>query len=308
MRIKKLHCSLINKPCMYSSKLCIKPKSGQLYYQRVTTESAQWSYLNFEARLMKKDEVWEHETSDCEMVIVLLSGNFEVHSNHGTFSTINGRKDVFSGIAHTLYFPVNSSFSLRATSNLLDIAYGWCEADDFFPAKFVRPEETPVVLFGGDNASRQFNDLVPPGFGCSRIVAREVYTPSGNWSSFPAHKHDERRVSEDGVLLEPLQEETYFYKFQKQEAYALQQVYTKDGSLDEIVRPRHNDVVLIPTGYHPVVAEHGFHCYYLNFLAGTDQSLANSTDPDHDWIYNSWTTIDPRLPLVTAEMNKSERI
>lgn len=76
--------------------------------------------------------MWEHETGDCEMVIVLLSGNFEVHSNHGTFSTINGRKDVFSGIAHTLYFPVNSSFSLRATSNLLDIAYGWCEADDFF--------------------------------------------------------------------------------------------------------------------------------------------------------------------------------
>jgi len=72
---------------------------------------------------------------------------------------------------------------------------------------------------------------------------------------------------------------------------------------DEIVKAKHNDVVMIPCGYHPVVAEHGFNCYYLNFLAGTDQSLANTTDPDHEWIYNSWTSKDPRLPLVTAAMN-----
>jgi 5-deoxy-glucuronate isomerase len=161
-----------------------------------------------------------------------------------------------------------------------------------------------VVIFGGDNATRQFNDLVPPGFGCSRMVSREVYTPSGNWSSFPAHKHDERRLDDQGNVLEPIQEETYFYKFQRSGAYAIQQVYTKDRTLDEIVRAGHNDVVLIPRGFHPVVAEHGFHCYYLNFLAGTDQCLANTTDPDHEWIYNSWISKDKRLPLVTADMNK----
>ena len=64
-----------------------------------------------------------------------------------------------------------------------------------------------------------------------------------------------------------------------------------------------NDAVLVPKGYHPVVAEHGYHCYYLNFLAGSDQSLANTTDPDQVWIYNSWKGTDPRIPLVTAEMN-----
>ena len=169
--------------------------------------------------------------------------------------------------------------------------------------EFVTPKETQVVIFGGDNATRQFNDLVPPGFGCSKIVSREVYTPSGNWSSFPAHKHDERILDNQGNVLEPIQEETYFYKFQKAEAYAIQQVYTKDRSLDEIVRAKDNDVVLIPKGFHPVVAAHGFHCYYLNFLAGTDQCLANTTDPDHEWIYDSWTSQDERLPLVTAEMN-----
>ncbi len=288
----------------HTSHLQIKPKSKTGIYHQITTKSANWEYLNFEARLMSKGEIWEHETQDNELVIVLLSGNFKVESNHGNWETKNGRKDVFSGVAHTLYLPRNSKFTLTSLSDSLDIGYGWCKVEEDFPAKFVTPEDTPVVIFGGDNATRQFNDLVPPGFGCSKIVVREVYTPSGNWSSFPAHKHDERKVDAVGTVLEPIQEETYFYKFQKPEAYAIQQVYTKDRSLDEIVRPRHNDVVLIPKGFHPVVAEHGFHCYYLNFLAGTDQCLANTTDPDHEWIYDSWSSKDKRLPLVTAEMNK----
>lgn len=286
-----------------NSPLLQKPDISSEIYQRVTPESAKWEYLSFEARQMKSDTVWKHSTEDNEMVIVLLSGNFKVISNRGEWETKNGRKDVFSGVAHTLYLPPNSTFELTATSEVLDIAYGWCKSEEHFPAKFVTPEETQVVIFGGDNATRQFNDLVPPGFGCSKIVSREVYTPSGNWSSFPAHKHDERILDNQGNVLEPIQEETYFYKFQKAEAYAIQQVYTKDRSLDEIVRAKDNDVVLIPKGFHPVVAAHGFHCYYLNFLAGTDQCLANTTDPDHELIYDSWTSQDERLPLVTAEMN-----
>lgn len=286
------------------SSLLKKPDKSSNVYHRVTPETANWKYLSFEAREMKLNEIWEHHTKENEMVIVLLGGDFKVSSNHGDWETLNGRKDVFSGVAHTVYFPRKTSFKLKATSAILDIACGWCKSKDDFPAQFVTPEETQVVIFGGDNATRQFNDLVPPGFGCSKLVSREVYTPSGNWSSFPAHKHDERILDDQGNVLEPIQEEIYFYKFQKKEAYAIQQVYTKDGTLDEIVRPRNNDVVLIPKGFHPVVAEHGFHCYYLNFLAGTDQCLANTTDPDHEWIYDSWSGQDPRLPLVTAEMNK----
>ena len=286
------------------SPLLVKPKTGAGVYHSITPESANWNHLYFEARETTEGQVWEHETLDNEMVIVLLSGNYKVESNKGSWETKNGRKDVFSGVAHTLYLSRNSKFTLTATSAVLDIAYGWCKTEEDFPAKFVTPEDTPVVIFGGDNATRQFNDLVPPGFGCSKMVSREVYTPSGNWSSFPAHKHDERIVDEAGKVLEPIQEETYFYKFQKPGAYAIQQVYTKDRSLDEMVRAEHNDVVMIPKGFHPVVAEHGFHCYYLNFLAGTDQCLANTTDPDHEWIYDSWTSQDKRLPLVTAEMNK----
>ena len=277
-------------------------------YQSITAEKSKWKWLNFEARLMKKAEKWSFETGENEMVIVLLGGNFKVESNKGKWETLNGRKDVFSGVAHTLYLPINTNFTLTAVSEMLDIGYGWCQAENEYEPKLLLPENTPMVIFGGDNATRQFNDLVPPGFGCSRIVSREVYTPSGNWSSFPAHKHDTRILDNSGNLIEPQQDETYFYKFQKPEAYAIQQIYTKDEDnpaepLDEIYKVKNNEVVLIPRGYHPVVAAHGYHCYYLNFLAGTDQSLNNTPDSDHEWIYSSWKGKDERLPLVTSKMN-----
>ncbi len=289
-------------------KLLVRPKTKTGVYQQITSEKACWNWLNFEARLMKKGEEWRFETKEYEIGIVLLGGNFKVESNKGNWETKNGRKNVFSGVAHTLYLPRETVFKLTALSEILDIAYAWCLAEKSFEPKFILPENTPMVIFGGDNATRQFNDLIPPGFGCSRIVSREVYTPSGNWSSFPAHKHDKRTLDKVGNLLEPQQDEIYFYKFQKPEAYAIQQIYTKeedqpDESLNEIYRAQNNDLVLVPRGYHPVVAEHGYNCYYLNFLAGTDQSLMNTTDSNHQWIYKSWKEKDNRLPLVTAEMN-----
>lgn len=278
------------------------PVSG--VYQTITREDAGWEFLNFGARLLRQGEIWEHHTGGCEYGIILLGGNYHVESDHGSWRTVNGRDDVFHGIAHTLYLPRQTSFRLTAESEILDLAYGWCETDEEHPARFKTPEEVAIEIRGGDNATRQINSLIEPGFDCHRLVSVEVYTPSGNWSSFPAHKHDERRLHDDGTLREARLEETYFYKIDKPQGYAIQQVYTSDRSLDEIAVAHNNDVVMVPRGYHPVVAGHGYHCYYLNFLTGSDQSLANTDDPDHAWIYDSWTSKDPRVPLVTAKMNR----
>ena len=287
-------------------KLVSHPVNGFGVYQKLEASDAGWTYLNFEARLMRKEEVWEGDTSENEFGIVLLSGNYSIKTNKGSWQTGNGRKNVFEGIAHTLYLPANTSFSLKAETAILDIAAGWCKATRDFPARFKTPEEAAIEIRGGDNATRQINSLIEPGFGSSQLVAVEVYTPSGNWSSFPAHKHDERKTDINGNLAEACLEEIYFYKIDKEQGFAIQQVYTSDGSLDEIMKVKTNDIVMVPKGYHPVVAGHGYNCYYLNFLAGSDQSLANTTDPDHEWIFNSWKEKDPRIPMVTAAMNKTQ--
>ena len=283
--------------------LLAKSTSDAGIYQSITREEAGWQFLNFQARRLKQGEVWKGDTGENEYGIILLSGNYSVWSDKGNWKTVHGRKDVFSGIAHTLYLPRHTSFELKAESELLDIAYGWCETDKDYEPVFKTPDQAEIEIRGGDNATRQINSLIQPGFPCHRLVSVEVYTPAGNWSSYPAHKHDERKVDNLGNVLEARLEETYFYKIDKPEGFAIQQIYNDDRSLDEIAVARNNDVVLVPKGYHPVVAGHGYNVYYLNFLTGSDQSLANTPDPNHVWMFDSWKSKDARIPMVTAEMN-----
>lgn len=288
-------------------KVLARSSAGEEIYQSVTSAEADWTHLNFVARTLKPGQRWIGNTGDNEYLFVLLGGNFLAETSAGRWETTNGRKDVFSGLPHALYLPKQTSYDITPVGSILDVACGWCFAEKSFPASFITPsdvEKMGIEFRGGDNASRQINRILPPGSACNRLVCVEVYTPSGNWSSFPAHKHDTRKTDPDtGKLLEANLEEIYFYKIEKPQGFALQKIYNDDRSLDLIAEAHHNDIVLVPEGYHPVVAGHGYNVYYLNFLAGSDQSLASTDDPDHKWIYGTWKGMDPRLPVVTIEMN-----
>ncbi len=284
--------------------LLIQPDPRADEYVRVTPERAGWQHLRFAARRMRAGQHWEHGTGEAELALVILGGVGSVRSNRGAWDEIGRRPNVFGGMPHALYLPRRTDFTLEAHTEDFDVAYGWCETDEDHPPALVTPERVTVEMRGGANASRQINGMINPGFDCHRLIAVEVYTPSGNWSSYPPHKHDEHRTAPDGSLLEADLEEIYFYKFDRPEGYALQRVYTKDGRLDETLLARDSDVVLVPEGYHPVVSAHGYTAYYLNFLAGSAQSLANSDDPDYAWIKGTWTWKDPRLPVVSLAMEK----
>jgi 5-deoxy-glucuronate isomerase len=287
--------------------LLAKSSLDKEIYQTITSAEAGWNHLNFMARTMKPGQKWVGETGGNEYLFALLGGNFSAETSAGTWKTSNGRKDVFSGLPHGLYLPQHTRFEITPVGSFLDIACGWCIAEQSFPAHFITPSDVVdmgIEYRGGDNASRQINRILPPGYPVNRLVCVEVYTPSGNWSSFPAHKHDTRKTDPvTGALIEASLEEIYFYKIDKPQGFAIQKVYTDDRSVDEIAEAHHNDVVLVPEGYHPVVACHGYNVYYLNFLAGSDQSLASTDDPDHEWIYGTWKGMDPRIPIVTIEMN-----
>ena len=284
-----------------------KSTPGKEIYQAITSEEAGWKHLNFMARTMKPGQKWVGETADNEYLFVLIAGNFSAVTSAGTWRTLNGRKDVFNGLPHALYLPQHTEFEIAPAGGFLDIACGWCLAEQTFPAQYITPSDVVdmVIEFrGGDNASRQINRILPPGSKCNHLICVEVYTPSGNWSSFPAHKHDTRRTDPvTGDLTEASLEEIYFYKIAKPQGFAIQKIYNDSRTLDEIAEAHNNDIVLVPEGYHPVVAGFGYDVYYLNFLAGSDQSLASADDPDHKWIYGTWKGMDPRLPVVTIDMN-----
>jgi 5-deoxy-glucuronate isomerase len=287
---------------MTTSKLLVVPRPELTEYQRITPQSAGWQLLHFAARRLRPDEGWEFDTGESEYGVVLLGGVCRVETSRGEWERVGRRPNVFAGMPHALYLPRRTQVRLLALKGGVDLAYGWCATDQDHPARYVSPREVRVEIRGGGNATRQINSMIPPGFACHRLVAVEVYTPSGNWSSYPPHKHDEHRQDEQGNLLEADLEEIYFYKLGRPEGYAIQRVYTTDGRLDELLVARENQVVLVPEGYHPVVSAPGYTTYYLNFLAGSAQSLANSDDPAYAWVKATWLEKDPRLPLVTLEM------
>ncbi len=286
------------------SHLLVKPDFSRKEYITVTPQIAGWKDLSFLAVQLKDGEEWSFQTQGNELALVVLSGSLDISSNVGKWETIGSRKDVFHGLPTALYLPRNTDFTVKASKGDADFACGWASATKDFPARLVKPEDVDIELRGGENVSRQINRMIPPGFPCERLVVVEVYTPSGNWSSYPPHKHDVRRLDKDGNLIEADLDEVYFYKIDRPEGFAFQRVYTADRHLDELMLVSDSELVISPEGYHPVVAAPGYNVYYLNFLAGTDQSLANADDPDFGWVKETWKFQDPRVPMVTLEMNQ----
>ncbi len=289
------------------SRLLIKPNFSHREYIAVTPESAGWDHLSFSAVKLAKGEQWEFDTGENELALTILGGTIDIESNQGEWKGIGSRTDVFHGMPTTLYLSRHTRFNVTAAYGEANFACGWAAATQDYPARLIRPEDVSVELRGGDNASRQINQMILPGFPCERLVVVEVFTPSGNWSSYPPHKHDSRRVDADGRVLEADLEEVYFYKIDKPDGYAYQRCYTDDGRIDELVLVQDDHLVLSPEGYHPVVAAQGYTAYYLNYLAGTDQSLASTDDPRYAWIKETWMGLDPRLPLVNLSMNHGPR-
>jgi 5-deoxy-glucuronate isomerase len=286
----------------YRSPLLVTPDFSNQAYIHIDPASAGWEYLHFIACQLRQHESWSFDTGEYELALVVLGGICGVASNHGNWPSIGRRPNVFAGMPYTLYLPRQTRFTVTASSERLDFACGWCRSGEDNPARLVVPEQVAIEIRGGGNVTRQINKMIPPGFDCSHLVVVEVYTPSGNWSSYPPHKHDQHTVDAQGTLLEADLEEIYFYKINRPEGFAYQRIYTPDKQMDELILVHDSDLVLSPQGYHPVVAAPGYHCYYLNMLAGSAQSLAASDDPDHAWVKETFTDKDERLPLVSMEM------
>lgn len=290
-----------------SKNILVKPNFELPEFIQVTPKSADWEHLNFSAIKLQKGAAWHIDSKDNEMALVVLGGTARIETKDHSWESVGSRSNVFNGMPTTLYISRNNWININAISETLEFGIGWCKAFSDHPTKLIEPEEVKIEIRGGGNATRQINQMIMPGFDCDRLVVVEVYTPSGNWSSYPPHKHDVRKLDQNGNLLEADLEEIYFYKIDRPEGYAYQQVYTDDRHIDELVLVKDNELVLSPEGYHPVVAAHGFNVYYLNMLAGSDQSLASSDDPEFAWIKNTWNELDRRLPMVTLEMNKKNR-
>jgi len=268
----------------------------------ISAAQAGWEYLNMAARRLDKGDTYSGSTGDYEYSHVILGGVCRVRTSRAEYTKVGRRPNVFSGMPWAVYLPRHTDFEVEALTDGFEVATCWVPTDRDYPAQLVTPAQSEIELRGGRNASRQINSIMPPGYNCHRIIAVEVYTPGGNWSSYPPHKHDVHRADASGKILEADLEEIYYYKIDRPGGYAFQRVYTDDRRIDAVMMAQDNDIVLVPEGYHPVVSAYGYTSYYLNFLAGSAHSLANVDDPAFSWVKKSWTELDSRLPLVDHGM------
>jgi 5-deoxy-glucuronate isomerase len=251
-----------------------------------------FEFLRFRVSKLAAGESRHENTGVRELGIVVLGGKCSVETSRETWKGIGKRSGVFDGLPYAVYLPISTDYTVTADTDC-ELAFCYCLAERAFPARLVTPADVEVEIRGGGNATRQINHIFKPEFAADRLLVVEVFTPSGNWSSYPPHKHDVHNPPAEVDL-----EEIYYYRIDKPEGYAIQKVYSADRQVDQTLTVRDGEMVLIPEGYHPVVAAHGYNVYYLNALAGSARSMAASDDPDYAWVRQTWSTKDPRLPLV----------
>jgi 5-deoxy-glucuronate isomerase len=261
-------------------------------WQQVTPESAGWRYLYFGVR----QGSFAAETGESEVALVPLSGRCRVEADRAEWE-LGGRPSVFEGMPWALYLPRDTAYRVEAIGPL-ELAICGARCDRRREPVVVRPEEVEIEVRGAGNATRQINHILKPEFPAERLLVVEVFTPSGNWSSYPPHKHDEDHPPGEVVL-----EEIYYYRTARPEAFAVQRLYSPRHGVDVTVTTRNGDLMLVPWGYHTTCAAHGYDLYYLNALAGDRRSMAAADDPDLAWVRPTWQELerDPRVPLVTLD-------
>jgi len=258
----------------------------------VTPERAGWRYLSFAVHGVSAPI--QVGGSGVETAVVILGGG---GARVGELE-LPGRASVWDGLPSAAYLPPGVSAEVAPVDRFVTVAVASAPASGRPIAEGavrIGPEDIRVEVRGAGNATRQINHIITPEFPADRLEVVEVYTPSGNWSSWPPHKHDTDDMPNEAVL-----EEVYAYRFRRPEAWGVQRLYRADGSRDLLWAVRDGETVIVTDGYHPFVATHGDDAYYLNALAGDVRTMACSFDPALDHVREAWALMnpDPRVPLV----------
>ena len=265
----------------------------------ITPETAGWGFSGLRVLELAAGERRSLETGEDELIVLPLSGACAVEVDGEPF-TLRGRPGVFEGVTDFLYVPRDARVEIESGRGGR-FALPSARAGRRLPARRVDAADVPVELRGAGQASRQVNNFcAPEALEADRLIAVEVLTPAGNWSSYPPHKHDEDRPGEETVL-----EEIYYYEVAGG-GFGYQRVYGSGPGreIDVCAEVRSGDAIVMPHGYHgPSMAAPGYDLYYLNVMAGPGERAWRFTDdPAHAWIRETWAgqEVDPRLPMTSA--------
>jgi 5-deoxy-glucuronate isomerase len=246
---------------------------------RITPESAGWRHVGFEVLHLADGAAHAGNEPSRETCIVVLTGTARISVGGEDMGEIGGRATVFEDRAPgAVYVPAGSAFEIEAIG-AAEIALCTAPGVPGASPRVIGDADMTREVRGKGTNTRYVRNILPETAPADGLLVVEVITPGGHWSSYPPHKHDTAAPGAETAL-----EETYYHRLDPPQGFAVQRVYTDDRSLDETISVQDGDVVMVPRGYHPVGAPHGYDLYYLNVMAGPSRQWIFRNDPAHDWI------------------------
>lgn len=264
-----------------TSRLQVKAARSGRTIVEVTPHSAGWEHVGFKALRLATGEQETVDTGARELCLVVLSGTVDVAVDGQAYPGLGLRDSVFDEVSPAaLYVPPGHTLRLSAAR---DAELALCSAPCDEQPRAVRlldPGRMRRSVRGKGSNTRYVCDILPHDDPtAAHLLVVEVLTPAGHSSSYPPHKHDAETPPSETQL-----EETYYHRLQPPQGFAFQRVYTDDRAIDEACAVEDHDVVMVPRGYHPVVAPHGYDLYYLNVMAGPNRLWVFRNDPAHEWM------------------------
>lgn len=269
------------------SRLLQKPSKseqspGVTLVHNITEESSMLEYVGFKIIDLASGAVYSESLGKTECCIVALTGKIHVIEGNETFRDLGTRESVFEKMpTDSVYVSNDKSFQVEAAT-AARVALCYSPSEKQLPTALIKASEVGVESRGILSNKRMVHNILPDSDPrANSLLVVEVFTESGNWSSYPPHKHDQDNLPEESFL-----EESYYHEMNPPQGFVFQRVYTDDRSIDETMAVENGDVVLVPAGYHPVGVPDGYESYYLNVMAGPKRIWKFYNDPDHEWILN----------------------
>jgi len=262
------------------SGLLHRPAAAAGCLHDLTPERAGWSYVGFALHRLAAGQGAQGRLEGTEAVLVVIEGRVAVDAAGRDWGVLGERLSVFERSApHCLYLPPGSDWAVTAETDA-EVALCRAPAEGRYPARRLGPEGITLTPRGKGQNTRHINNIAMEERDVAeRLLVTEVFTPDGNWSSYPSHRHDEDDFPGMTYL-----EETYYHRINPGQGFGIQRVYTDDRSLDETMAVSDRDLVCVPRGHHPCGVPYGYEMYYLNVMAGPLRKWRFTADPDHAWI------------------------
>jgi 5-deoxy-glucuronate isomerase len=236
-------------------------------------------FLGFEKLNLESGALLEGQTGDREALLVMLTGKARIVVNDKVFESVGGRANVFAGLPHSVYIPRHAKYTVTALTRLEAALPSAPSTLDTEPYE-IKPDKVNTGTWGTLNYTRKFREILvqPDGRPASSLIVGETLTPSGNWSTYPPHKHEVNEGSE------VFHEEMYYFRVSAPEGFGLIRHYSAERGYDDTHTVRNDTLLAIPHGYHTYAAAPGYQSYYLWFLAGEGRTQGVKLDPDVGWV------------------------